>query len=82
MRETAERIAGIGDSLTVLQDGTPRSRGRPLLNLGALRTAARSRAPVQASSLADTARAAALDLLGDTDGAVVIAERRLLSRER
>jgi len=82
LRETAKRLAGLGDSLTIVADGTARRRGRPILNLGALHTAARGRASAQAAYLADTARAAALDLLGDSGGATAIAERRLRTRER
>jgi hypothetical protein len=40
-------------------------------------TAVASRAAAQAADLVDTARQAALGLLGDTEGAVAIAERRL-----
>jgi hypothetical protein len=79
LRQTAAGLAELGDSLTVLRDGTSRRRRRPILNLGALRTAARSRAPALAAYLAETARAAALDLLGDSEGAAAIAERRLRS---
>lgn len=82
LRETAERLAAPGDSLTVLRDRASRRRGQPVLNLGALRTAARARVAAEAAYLADTARAAALDLLGDAEGAVAIAERRRRSRER
>jgi hypothetical protein len=70
LHETAERLAGLGDSLTVLRDRTSRRRG--LRHLNPRRTTGGSRAE---------ARAAALVLLGDTDGAAAIAERRLLSRE-
>ena len=41
------------------------------------RAAALDRAPEEASSLLDAARSAALDALGDSDGALTIAERRL-----
>ncbi len=82
LRQTAERLAGLGDSLGVQRDSTASRRERPIRDLGALRTAARSRAAAQAGTLADTARAAALDFLGDTEGAAAIAERRLLTGER
>ena len=77
MRETAERLAGISGALGVPRDGTGLRRG--LQNLAPGRTAVGSRGEAQAANLADTARAAALDLLGDTDGAVALAERRLRS---
>jgi hypothetical protein len=38
------------------------------------------RAPEEAASLVDAARAVALDALGDTDGAAMIAERWLRVR--
>jgi hypothetical protein len=42
-----------------------------------VRAAAGDRAPEEAAPLVDATRAAALDALGDTDGAETIAERRL-----
>jgi hypothetical protein len=84
LREQAERLAGVGGVLPITAatpDGARRHRGpssrRSTINLPQLRAAARSRAPEEATSLVDTARAAALDALGDTDGAATIAERRL-----
>jgi len=80
LRESGERLAALGDLLPGLRDGTSRSRGRQ--DLTPRRTAVASRAEAGAASLADAARAAALDLLGDAEGAVAIAERRLRSEER
>ncbi|OGN88096.1 MAG: hypothetical protein A2X23_10990 [Chloroflexi bacterium GWC2_73_18] len=77
LREQAERLAALGGSLAVSPPERPGRRGRPELDLDALRTAARALAPAQAADLADLARAAALDLLGDADGAAALAERRL-----
>jgi hypothetical protein len=77
LRETAARLAGLGDALPDLRDGRSRSRG--LHDLTPRRSAVVCRAEEGAASLADDARAAALDLLGDTEGAVAIAERRLRS---
>ena len=75
LRETGARLAALADALPALGDGRSRSRG--LQNLSPRRTAVAGRAAAQAAGLADTAREAALDLLGDTEGAVAIAERRL-----
>ena len=69
------RLAALGDALPAMRDDRSRRRGLP--NLTPRRTAVASRAAAQAACLADTARAAALDLLGDTEAAVAIAERRL-----
>jgi hypothetical protein len=80
MTEPTRRLAGLGDALPALGDRTPR-RSR-LQNLPPRRTAIAARPPAQAACLADTAREAALDLLGDTEGAVAIAERRLRSEQR
>jgi hypothetical protein len=55
---------------------------RSAQNLAPRRSAAASRAAAQAACIADTARAAALDLLGDTVGSVAIAERRIRSEQR
>jgi hypothetical protein len=84
LREQAERLAGIGDLVDVTAatvDGGRRRRGpssrRPEIDLRQLRAAALDRAPEEAASLVDAARAAALDALGDTVGAATIAERRL-----
>lgn len=75
-----EQLAALGDLLPGLRDGTSRRRG--LQDRTPSRTAVASRAAAQAASLADAARAAALDLLGDAEGAVAIAERRLRSEPR
>ena len=84
MGEQAERLADLGDALDVTTAGVDdaghhrgaRSR-RPTVNLRQLRAAARDRAPDQAASMVDVARAAALDALGDSDGAATIAGRRV-----
>ena len=65
LRETGARLAGLVDALPALRDGGSRRRG--LQNLVPRRTAVAGRAAAQA----------ALDLLGDTEGAVAIAERQL-----
>lgn len=75
LRETGARLAALADALPALGDG--RSRSRRLQDLTPRRTSVADRAAAQAACLADTAREAALDLLGDTEGAVAIAERRL-----
>lgn len=84
--EQTVQLAGLGDVdavTTARVDGARQRRGpssrRPAIDLRQLRAAARARAPEAATSLVDTARAAALDVLGDTDGAAMIAERRLRS---
>jgi len=77
LRETGARLAAVADTLPALRDG--RSQGRGLQHLSPRRTAVAGRAAAQAADLADTARLAALDLLGDTEGALAIAERRLRS---
>lgn len=84
LREQAERLAGLGDAVgpTVARvggahHGRGRSSRRPGIDLRQLRAAALDDAPDEAASLVDAARAAALDALGDTDGAATIAERRL-----
>jgi hypothetical protein len=51
------------------------------MDLDALRAAARARAPAVAARLVDEARAAALDAMGDTEGATAIAARRLCQPE-
>jgi len=78
--EQVERLAGFGDlggvtAATV--DGGRRLRDRPRIDLRQLRAAALRRAPMEAASLVDEARAAALDVLGDTAGAPAIAARWL-----
>lgn len=86
LREQAERLPGLGDAVgptAARVDGARhrqgRSSGRPAIDLRQLRGAALDRAPEEAASLVDVARAAALDALGDTDGAAMIAKRRLRS---
>ena len=86
LRESAERLAGLGEALPPLMDGTARLRrstemGHPDLDLDALCAAARTQAPAVASRLVDQARAAALDVLGDTDGVTSIAARRLREKD-
>ena len=84
--EQAERLAGLGDVVgpTAARVDAGRHRKGPSsrrteIDLRQLRAAALDRAPAEAASLVDAARAAALDVLGDTDGAATIAERRLRS---
>jgi hypothetical protein len=82
LRDSTERLASLGDALRPLMEGrrrAPRSAGvgAPCLDLVALRSGARSRTPALASRLVDEARAATLDVLGDTEGATSIAARRL-----
>lgn len=80
LRETGDRLAEMAEALPGLGDGRPRRR-RPQV-LSPRRATVASRAAEQAGCLADTAREAALDLLGDTEGAVAIAERRLRSESQ
>ena len=75
LRETGARLAARADTLPGLRDGISRRSSRQ--DLTPRRTAVADRAAAQAAGLADTARETALDLLGDTEGAVAIAERRL-----
>jgi hypothetical protein len=82
LREGIERLAGLRDALRPLIEGrrrAPRSVeiDPPDLDLDALRAAARTQAPVVAARLVEEARTAALDVLGDTEGATSIAARRL-----
>ncbi len=82
LRESIERLASLGDALRPLEDGrrrAPRSADiePPDLDLDALRSGARTTAPAVAAGLVDEARAAALDLLWDTEGATSIAARCL-----
>jgi len=86
LREQAERLAGLGDVVAGTAariDAARHRRGpssrRPDIDLRQLRAAALDRTAEEAASLVDAARAAALDALGDTDGAATIAERRLRS---
>ncbi len=80
LRETGARLAALGDALPALRDDGSRRKG--LQDRTPRRTAVAGQAAAQAACLADAARAAALDLLGDTQGAVAIAERRLRSEQR
>jgi len=78
--EEVERLAGLGDVVGVTAGrvgGGRHRRGRPHSDLRQLRSAALDRAPEEAASLVDAARAAALGALGDTAGAAATAERRL-----
>jgi len=82
LRERAERLAGLGDALPPLPVGRRRaSRSAeiepPPLDLDSLRAVTRTQAATVAARLVDEARAAALDVLGDTKGATSIAARRL-----
>jgi hypothetical protein len=79
LRETGARLAALADTLPAL--GDDRSGRRGLRKVSSRRTAVAGRAAALAACLADTAREAALDLLGDTAGAVAIAERRLRSEQ-
>lgn len=79
LRETGARLAALADTLPAL--GDDRSRRRGLHDRSPRPTAVAGRAAAHAASLADAARAAALDLLGDTVGAVAIAEHRLRSEQ-
>jgi hypothetical protein len=75
LRETAERLVVLRDSLAVARDRTSSKRGpQGLTRRG---TAVRSRTEAYAACIADSARGAALDVLGDADGAVAIAGRML-----
>jgi hypothetical protein len=82
LREWEERLAGLGGALRPLIEGhrrAPRSAVSepPDLGLDALRTGARTQAPAVAARLVEEARAAALEVLGDTEGATSIAAGRL-----
>jgi hypothetical protein len=82
LQERAERLASLGGALPPLWAGrrrVPRSAEiePPGLDLDALRAAARTQAPTVAAPLVDEARATALDVLGDAEGATSIAARRL-----
>jgi hypothetical protein len=82
LQERAERLAGLGGALPPLPVGrrrAPRSAGvePPDLDLDMLRASARTQAPTVAARLIEEARAATLDVLGDTEGATSIAARRL-----
>lgn len=75
LRYRSERLVALGDGPATLAGGA-RRRKRPSTDpLAACRAATRVRAPAWASELADRARSASLELLGDTAGAVAIVER-------
>jgi hypothetical protein len=77
LREGAERLAGLGDTLGPLFEGHPPTPGRRRkLDLDALRAAARRQAPALAARLVDEARLATLDVIGDEAAAAAIAARR------
>lgn len=81
--EHTERLADLGDLVPVAAprvDGA-RGRRRPQTDVSQLRAAARDRALEEAASLVDAARAAALDALGDTEGAISFAVRRWRPKE-
>jgi hypothetical protein len=83
LREQAERLAVLGDVVNVTVRRLERGRRRrPQIDLCQLRSAALRRAPEGAAYLVNDARAAALDALGDTEGATTIAARRLRFAER
>lgn len=76
LREGAERLAGLGDSLSPLIEGHLPARRRSKVDLAALRAEARTQAQVLATRLVDEARFATLDVLGDGAAASAIAARR------
>jgi hypothetical protein len=57
-----------------------RSSRRPAIDLRRLHAASVDRAPEESAPIVEIARAAALEDLGDIDGAAAIAERRLLTQ--
>jgi hypothetical protein len=78
LHDQAERLAGLGalvGATTAMVDRARRSR--PQIDVRQLLVAAAHRAPEEAASFVDAAWAAALDTLGDTDGAATILQRRL-----
>jgi hypothetical protein len=78
--EQAERLVGLGDALRPLMVGTPRLRGAAAgIDLDALRARARALAATLVGRLLTEARAATLDILGDTDAATALAARQLRS---
>lgn len=81
LRERAEGLASLSDGppLPVGRRRVPRSAEikPPDLGLDALRPGARAQAPALAARLIEEARAATLDVLGDTDGATSMVARRL-----
>jgi len=84
LRDQAEELALLGDLLGITAptiEGRRHRHRRPQIDLRQLRAAARDRAPEEAKSLVEAARSAALDALGDTEGAISFAVRRLRQRE-
>lgn len=86
LRERAERLAGLGNILRPLMEGRRRAPGSaeigpPDRDLAVLRSRARTQAPVVAARLVDEARAATLDVLGDTRGATAVVAGRLRARD-
>ncbi|MDR3633578.1 MAG: hypothetical protein P4L84_07060 [Isosphaeraceae bacterium] len=82
LQARVERLASLGDALPPLMEGRrrgPRSAEiePPALDLDALRARAQLDAPTLAARLVDEARAAALDVLGDAEGATAIVARRM-----
>jgi len=78
--EQAERLVGLGDAFRPLMVGTPRLRGAAAgIDLDALRARARALAATLVGRLLTDARAATLDILGDTDAATALAARQLRS---
>jgi hypothetical protein len=78
--EQAERLVGLGDALRPLMVGTPRLQGVAAgIDLDALRDRARALAATLVGRLLTEARAATLDILGDTDAATALAARQLRS---
>ena len=78
--EQAERLVGLGDAFRPLMVGTPRLRGVAAgIDLDALRARARALAATLVGRLLTDARAATLDILGDTDAATALAARQLRS---
>jgi hypothetical protein len=82
LRESAERLARLAGAQAPLPAGrrrVPRSAeiDPHSLDRDALRAAARAQAPALAPQLIEEARAATLDVLGDTERATSMAARRL-----
>jgi len=82
LRASTERLAGLRDALPPPPVGrrrAPRSAEvePPGLDLDVLRSGARREAQAVASRLVDEARAAALDVLGDTESATSMMARKL-----
>jgi hypothetical protein len=80
LHEQAEQLTGLGDGVdgpAGRVEGGRHRRRRAQIDLRQLRAAALRRAPEEAASLVDAARAETLDALGDTAGATTIAEHQL-----